>query len=64
MTVFILYRYWGRARCKVFTFSTYHRQVVRVCAAFSVKNGSCLAILHFQLVFVAEKKKLLRLALE
>ena len=63
MAVFVFYGYWGRAGCKVFTFLTYRRQG-RVCAAFSVKNGSYLAILHSQLVFIPEKKKSLRVALE
>ena len=30
MAVFVFYGYWGRAGCKVFTFSTYRRQVMAV----------------------------------
>ena len=30
MAVFVFYGYWGRARCKVFAFSTYRRQVMAV----------------------------------
>ena len=58
MAVFVFYGYWDRAGCKVFAFSTYSRQVMAVFVLpFRSKNGSYLAILHFQLVFLSLKRK-------
>ena len=64
MAVFVFYGYWGRAGCKVFTFSTYRRHG-RVCAAFSVKKRLLFSYIALSTsFFVPEKKKSLCLALE
>ena len=57
MAVFVFYGYWGRAECKVFAFSTYHRQVMAVFVLpFRPKTAPIELYCNLNQFFVPEKK--------
>ena len=65
MVAFVFYGYWGRARCKVFAFLTYRRQVMAVFVLhFRSKTSPVKLYCTLNKKMLSLKRKNLRLAPE